>query len=101
MRKVDLSVSGGAGGGTGSVGGGAGTASVATGSGPAAQAASSDSVRTKKPVRVLVVTEANTENIDLGRTQTAAQHIQLIEIIGRADVNTMVGAVVDFDALDV
>lgn len=48
-----------------------------------------------------LVTEANPEDINLRHTQAAAQHVQLIEIIGRADVDTVIVAIVDLDALNV
>ena len=68
---------------------------------PAAHAANSDSARMDKTVRALVVTEADTKHVDLRDAQSTAQHVQLVEIVRRAYVDTMVVAVVDLDALDV
>ena len=65
-----------------------------------AQAAISDSVRMSMTVRVLVVTDSDTEDINLRGTQATAKHVQLIEVICRTDVNAMVVAVVDLHPLD-
>jgi len=50
--------------------------------------------------RRYLVTESNAQHIDLGRTQPAAQHIELIEVIGRANVHPMKVAVVHLDTLN-
>ena len=69
-----------------------------TGSGGVAQAASNDSARRKTVVRALI-TEPYTKNIYLGCAQAAAQHVQFIEIVGRTNVDAVVIAVIDLDAL--
>lgn len=100
-RNSDLSGSGGGGGGgggAGPTGSGSGGASI-TGSGGVAQAASSDSARRKRTLRALVVTDADTEYIDLRGAQATAHHVQLIEVVNRADVHAVVIALVDLDAL--
>ena len=105
MRIPDLSGSGGGGGRRGSAGA-AGSVSgggAGAGSGAVAQAASSDSdsASSSDAMRALVVTEPDTQYIDLRSAQAAAQQVQFVEILGRADVDAVVVAVIDLDALDV
>ena len=100
-----LSGSGGGGGGTGSGVGGSTTTGSGAGSGAgggacvahpsSSDAASSDAMRARS------VTEADAQYVDLRRAQAAAQHIEFIEVISRTNVDAMVVAVVDLDALDV
>ena len=101
-----MSGSGGGGGGGGGGGeiGSTGTAGSVSGSGSGfgsggeAQAASSASARQQKVARRLV-TEPDSKNVDLGFTQTTTQHVQLVEVLSRADVHAMIIAVVNLDAL--
>lgn len=113
MRIADLSGSrsgsrSGSGVGNGGVGAGSGTSTSAgfvggagTGSGCVAHAVSSDSANRQTSCRRSVVTEADAEYVDLRCTQAAAEHVQLVEIVGGSDVNAMVVAVVNLDTLDV
>ena len=104
IRIADLSGAGGGGGG----GGVSGTSTTAgsggrcgAGSGCVAHAASSDSVKRPRSFLISVVTEANAEYVDLCHAQTTAQHVQFVKVVGWADINAMVVAVVNLDALDV
>lgn len=107
MRMADLS---GSGGGGGSASGGASSTGAAGGSGEgsggevAAHAANSSGENPTASccnLRAILVTEANPENIDLRGAQTAAQHIQFVQIVGRANIHAMVISIVDLYALDV
>ena len=109
MRIADLSGSGsGSGGSGGGVGAGSGTSTSAgfgggsgAGSGCVEHAASSDSANRQTSFRRSVVTEADAEYVNLRCAQTTAQHVQFVKVVGRADINAMVIAVVNLDALDV
>jgi hypothetical protein len=93
MRMSDLS---GSGSGGGSVGGGAGSSGADGGSaggsggdsgeGVAAHAANSNSANASAngfSPGVVLVTETDPKNIDLRGSQTAAQHVQFVQIVGR------------------
>ena len=104
-RIADLSGFGGFGDGGGS-GSGASTVTgsgggCGAGSGGVAHAASSSSAKRPESFCMSVVTESNSEYINLCRAQTTAQHVQFVKVVGRSYVNTMVVAVIDFYALDV
>ena len=104
MRIADLSGSGGAGGAAGTTGcvTGGGAAGGASGSrggcGCPAQAASRAARATGTVCRTLI-TKADTEYVDLSDAQATAQHVQLVKIVGRPDVNAVVVTVVDLDTL--
>ena len=100
-RINDLSGSGGGGGGGGSTGitsTGSGSGS-GTGSGVVAQAASNASAADTNSVRELV-TETDTEDVNLRNTQATTQHIQFVEILRRSDIHAVVVPVVDLHALN-
>lgn len=107
-RIVALSGSGsGSGTGSGSGGGGGAGACSATlgsvstaGSGGVAHAASSARAQIAAN-RFRLVTEPDTQDVDLRGAQPAAQHVEFVQVLGRADVDTVVVAVVYLDALDV
>jgi len=106
IRMADLSGSGGGGGGgsgasTMAGSGGSFGADSGSGSGGVAHAASSVSAQRPRSVRISVVTEADAEYVNLRCAQTTAQHVQFVKVVGRADINAMVIAVVNLDALDV
>jgi hypothetical protein len=104
-RKCDMSGRAGGGGAGGC--GGVGNASTGAGcgsgvdsvSGGAAHAASDIAARPIDICRKLV-TQTNTQYVDLGNTQAAAQHVEFIEVIRRADTHPVIGLVVDRYALD-
>ena len=92
MRIADLSGSGGGGGG----GAGAGSATgsgvgsgAGAGSGGVAHAASSARHAQLTSMRWLV-TEADAQDVDLRRAQATAQHVQLVEVVGGADIDAVV-----------
>ncbi len=104
-RMDDVSGSGSGGGGGGGAGSTGATstgwgAGSGTGSGAVVQAASSASAIKTKGV-VALVTEADSENVDLRGAQTGAQHVQFVEVFRRTDIHTMVVPVVNFHSLDV
>lgn len=106
MRNADF---GGGAGGDGAAGGAiastgcVGTSTSGSGAGPVAQAASNRAVATPAPQRAIprtLVTEANPEDIDFRGPEAAAQHVQFIQIVGRADVDAVVVSIIDLDALN-
>ena len=102
MRNCDRS---GDGGGIGV--GGAGGFSATTGSGVGvgsntggvAQAANCNISTTAKLLAALV-TEPNSHNVDLGRTQPRPGYIEFIKVIDRPDIDPEVIAIVNARALD-
>lgn len=105
-RSVDLSGNGGGSGtaasGAGSSSGAGSAAGGASGGGLVAHAANCSSSTATPSCRVHVrelVTQADPQDVYFCGTQTAAEHIQFIQIVGRADVNTMVVTVIDLYAL--
>ena len=100
-RMADLSGPGGGGGGSiGSTNTGSGGGSV-TVSGVLTQAASSSSSATRTKCDRALVTETDTEDINLRDAQATAQHVQFVEIVRGPDTDAGVIPVVDLDALDV
>ena len=98
----------GSGGGAGGAGGAAGSGSVTAtgsagstggGSGVVAQPASIASSRAATGSLVLV-TKPDAQYVDLGRAQAAAQHVEFIEIIRRANTYPVISLVVDRNALN-
>ena len=97
----------GSGGGVGSgAGGGAGSTrfTVTGGAGPSgavvAQPASANAAR-KKQLRMILVTDPNAKYVYFCATQTAAQHVEFVKIVGRSYVNAVVVLVINLDALNV
>ena len=68
--------------------------------GPAVQAAMHSST-TPKELRRVSITEADAQNVDAGRPQTASEDVQFVEIVDRSDTYAMIGLVVDRDALNI
>lgn len=90
---------GGAGGGGGSAdGSGIAGGGVVSGTGELAQAASCNNSRAPS-IRIALITESYSQDVDLCRAQATAQQVEVIEIIGRSNIDAVVVAVVDFDAL--
>ena len=91
--------------GAGVIGGGGGAAGCGSsiggdvGIGVLAHAASTSGNKTLS-ADLALVTEPNSQNVYLGSAQATSEHIQFVEIIGRADTYTMVGFVVDRYALN-
>ena len=89
----------GAGGGAGSmrftVTGGAGSSGTVV-----AQPASANAAR-KKQLRTMLVTDPNAKYIYFCAAQTAAQHVELVQVFGRSYVNAVVVLVINLDALNV
>lgn len=98
MRKVDLS---GAGGDGGAVGRGAasGTGAETGAGGTLAHAASCNKAKQKNS-RADLVTESNTHDVNLGRAQPAARHIQFIKVVYRSNIDTVIIAIIDLRTLD-
>jgi len=103
---VDLSGSGGATtAGTSTMGSAAGAgAGSGADSGTVAHAESTSNKETAASCRSgvdLLITETNTKHVDLGRAQPTAQHVQLVKIVRRANIYSMVITIVHLNALDV
>jgi len=86
------------GGGSGAGSGGAGGVSLTTGAGVVVQAASC-SASSAIAKRQELVTEPDTHDIDLGRPEPAARHIEFVKIVNGADVDPVVIAIIDPCAL--
>jgi hypothetical protein len=103
-RMLDLSGSGGSGGGV--VTGGSGfVAGVAAGAGLGVGAVGAEvhaancSVRSRTMKRAELVTESNTHYIDLRGSKATSRYIQFIEIIDRANVYAVIVATIDLRPL--
>ena len=99
-----LSGSGGGAGARGAAGSGfaVSIASIEVGAlpgGAVVQPASAASTRRAK-VREELITEPDAKHIDLSRSQTATQHVELVEVIGRAYAHTVIGLVINSYTLD-
>jgi len=97
----------GSGGGAGfGAGGGAGstrftvTGGVGSSGAVVAQPVSANAAR-KKQLRTMLVTDPNAKYVYFCATQTAAQHVEFIKVVGRSYVNAVVVLVINLDALNV
>lgn len=104
IRKSLLSGSGG-GAGFGGGGGAGSTRSTVTGgagsSGAVVVQAVSANAATRKQLRRMLVTDPNAKYVNFRGTQSAAQHVEFVKIVGRPYVNAMVVLVIYFDTLNV
>lgn len=103
MRNALLSGSAGGGTGVAGAGGAAITSTTSAGSGCgssviAQPANAADAIVASSSGRL--VTKPYPQYVDLGCAQPAAQHVQLIEIIGRANAHTVIALVIDGHALN-
>lgn len=104
MRSEVLSGSGGTGSGgaaTGAAGStGAGSAGGGGASGRVAQPATIVSNRMARAF-VVLVTEADTQHVDLRSAQAASEHVEFIKVIGRPDTYAVISLVIDCHTLDI
>ena len=102
IRNSDLSgCGGGFGAGGGSTGDSRGDSVVGAGSGAGAGVAQALSKAASARSMPSLVTQANPEYVNLCSTQAASEHIEFVEVVGWPDVNPVVVAVVELDALNV